>query len=132
MSSKRWQPLFEVALISAVAFLIHTLVFYLKPNPILVEQLYYTLPQLYSFFVTCSFIIVFVLILVKQRNIDYVGYSFMLLTVLKMIVSYFYLLPILQLQNQNIRFEKINFFVVFALFLTMETVVTARILNNKQ
>jgi len=30
----------------------------------------------------------------------------------------------------NIGYEKINFFIVFIVFLTIETVVTVRILNN--
>jgi hypothetical protein len=31
-----------------------------------------------------------------------------------------------------VRIEKLNFFLIFALFLTIETIVTARILNNKK
>ncbi len=132
MDFKKWKPLLEVLLFSVFMFFLHQACFSNCFSPNQCEQLYYSLPELYSFFCTCSLIIVFSLILVKQKNIDYVGYSFLLLTVLKMVVAYFFLLPLLGTENQNMRFQKINFFAVFALFLTIETVVTARILNNKQ
>jgi hypothetical protein len=49
-----------------------------------------------------------------------------------MAIAYAFLTPILNTEVQNGTFEKSNFFVVFALFLAIETMVTIRILNNKQ
>lgn len=132
MDFKKWQPLLELLLISAVVFASHHFFLSMCFSPAEREKFYYSLTELYTFFFFCSLVIVFVLILVKQKSIDYVGYSFLLLTVLKMVVAYFLLLPILSMEIRNPRFEKINFFAVFALFLTIETLVTARILNNKQ
>jgi hypothetical protein len=54
------------------------------------------------------------------------------LTFIKMGISYILLNPILNSSSQFLKVEKINFFITFALFLTIETVVTIRILNNKQ
>jgi hypothetical protein len=45
---------------------------------------------------------------------------------------YLILKPILQLNTHDNSLEKINFFMIFALFLTIETVLTIRILNRKQ
>ena len=67
-----------------------------------------------------------------EKNMDYVGYIFLLLTSVKIAISYAVLYPILNSGNLNVNVEKINFFVIFALYLTIETVVTIRILNNKQ
>lgn len=132
MSYKKWSPLLEVLFFTIVFFLMHQLFIKLFGTTVLFEQFHYCLAELYLFFGVCSFTIILILILVNRKNIDYVGYSFMLLTILKMIVSYIYLLSILNPENQNIRYEKLNFFVVFVLFLAIETFVTARILNNKQ
>jgi len=49
-----------------------------------------------------------------------------------MAISYAILYPISHSGNQNVKTEKIDFFIIFALFLTIETIVTIRILNNKQ
>jgi hypothetical protein len=68
----------------------------------------------------------------KEKNIDSVGQTFLLLTSIKMVVAYVLLHPILQSTNQLLTAEKVNFFITFALFLTIETVVTIRILNKKQ
>jgi hypothetical protein len=86
----------------------------------------------YGFFFVCSVVILFILIKVKDKNIDNVGYTFLLVTFIKMGISYAVLSPILHSGNPNIQIEKLNFFVIFALFLTIETIVTARILNKKQ
>jgi hypothetical protein len=49
-----------------------------------------------------------------------------------MVGAYAVLYPILHLPGAEAKIEKIDFFIVFALFLAIETVVTIRILNNKQ
>ncbi len=46
-------------------------------------------------------------------------------------ISYLLLEPILHSGNPNVKIEKMNFFIVFALFLTSETVLTVKILNSK-
>jgi len=55
-----------------------------------------------------------------------------LVTCVKMALSYVILHPIIHSDTQNIKIEKIDFFIIFALFLAIETIVTIRILNNKQ
>jgi len=49
-----------------------------------------------------------------------------------MAISYAVLSLIIHSGNQNLKTEKINFFIIFALFLTTETIVTIRLLNNNQ
>ena len=60
------------------------------------------------------------------------GYAFMALTSLKIGILLFWAQPILKNTAEIAKFEKINFFILFALFLAIETIVAAQILNNKQ
>lgn len=132
MNLKKYWPVFEITGISIVAYILHKLIFYfLRDNPKL-SNFYYPVETEYVFFLLCSIVILLVLIQVKARNIDNVGYTFLLLTSIKMMLSYAFLKPILNLGGANLAIEKINFFIIFAVFLAIETIVTIRILNNKQ
>ena len=132
MNFKKYRPILEVLLLSAVVYFVHKLVFFLNGSNPKFQDFHFPIETIYEFFFICSVIIVFILIKVKEKNIDNVGYTFLLVTFIKMGISYAVLSPILHSGNPNVKIEKLNFFVIFALFLTIETIVTARILNNKQ
>lgn len=132
MNLKKFQPILEVLFLSALVYLIHKLVFFLNDDNPKLQGFNFSIETIYEFFFSCSVIIVFILIKVKEKNIDNVGYTFLLVTCVKMAVSYVVLYPILHSENPNVSIEKLNFFIIFALFLTIETIVTVRILNNKQ
>ena len=55
-----------------------------------------------------------------------------MISCIKMGLAYIMLRPINQFATKNLAFEKKDFFIVFAVFLVIETVVTIRLLNNKQ
>lgn len=113
-----------------LAYVVHKLVFYFfKINQ---EVFYYSLEQLYVLFFILSFGIILILLKIKKRNFDQVGMSFLLLTSIKLGVYYLLLKPILNSKQYDIATEKMNFFALFILFLTIETVVTIRILSEKQ
>jgi hypothetical protein len=131
MNFKKYQPIIEILSISVLAYLVHKLFFYLKGSDLNYNHFYYPIEIIYGFFLICSVIILLILIRIKSKNIDNVGYTFLLVTCIKMGLSYAVLSPILNSGNSNAGYEKINFFVVFALFLTIETIVTIRILNNE-
>jgi len=132
MNFKKYRPILEILLLSIVVYLLHKLVFFLNDNNPKFQNFHFPIEVVDGFFFICSVIILFILIKVKEKNIDNVGYTFLLVTFIKMGISYAVLSPILHSGNPNIKIEKLNFFVIFALFLTIETIVTARILNNKQ
>lgn len=132
MKIKKYQPIFEVLIASIFLFVLHKLFFYFNQDNPKYNNFYFSLETIYGFFCLCSSIVIFILLLVKQKSNDIVGYTFMLVTCLKTAIAFALLNPILNSGNHNIEFEKINFFVIFALFLTIETVVTTRILNNNQ
>ena len=132
MKLKKFQPLLEVFVASFLLFGFHKAFLYFNENNRNYQNFYFSLETIYSFFLVCSLIIVFILIFVKEKSIDNVGNAFLLITVLKIGISFVLLNPILNSGNPNIGFEKMNFFVIFALFLIIETIVTIRILNNNQ
>ena len=132
MNLKKYQPILEVLILSILVYLVHKLFFFLNDNNPKFQDFHFPIEVVYGFFFGCSVVILLILIKVKTKNIDNVGYTFLLVTCIKMAISYAVLSPILHSGNPNVRIEKVNFFVIFALFLTIETIVTARILNNKQ
>jgi hypothetical protein len=132
MKLKKFQPLLEVFIASFLIFGFHKAFFYFNEKNPNYQNFRFSLEKIYSFFLFCSLIIIFILILVKEKSIDNVGNAFLLTTCLKIGISFVLLNPILSSGNSNIGFEKMNFFVIFALFLIIETVVTIRILNNNQ
>ena len=132
MNLKKFQPILEVLFLSILVYLVHKLFFLLNDNNPKFQNFHFPIETVYGFFFFCSVIILLILIKVKTKNIDNVGYTFLLVTCIKMAISYAVLSPILHSGNANVGIEKVNFFIIFALFLTIETIVTVRILNNKQ
>jgi hypothetical protein len=132
MNFKKYQPVLEVIVSSTLVYLVHKLVFFLNENNPKFQSFHFPIEVVYGFFFICSLLIILLLIKVREINIDNVGYTFLLVTCIKMAISYAILSPILHSGNPNLKTEKIDFFIIFALFLTIETIVTARILNNKQ
>ena len=132
MNLKKYRPILEVVFLSMLVYLVHKLVFFLNENHPKLQSFHFPIEVVYCFFFICSLLIILLLIKIKEKNIDNVGFTFLLVTFIKMALSYIILSPILNSGNSNIRTEKFIFFIIFALFLTIETIVTIRILNNKQ
>lgn len=132
MNFKKYQPIIEVIFLSILVYLSHKLFFSLNSNHPKLQGFHFPIEVVYGFFFSCSILIILILIRVKEKNIDNVGYTFLLVTFTKMAISFAILSPILDSGNQNVGTEKINFFIIFILFLTIETIITARILNKKQ
>jgi hypothetical protein len=132
MKLKKHQPILEVIVVAILTFLLHKLFFYLNANNSKFQNFHTSVEALYGFFTICSVIILFILIKVKEKSQEQVGYVFLFVTCTKMGIAYAVLSPILHSGNPNVGIQKINFFIIFAVFLAIETVVTIRILNNKQ
>ncbi|NHM07800.1 hypothetical protein G4D82_11260 [Flavobacterium sp. CYK-4] len=128
MNLKPYRPLAEVVLLSLLAFVLHVLLlpFFVKD----ISSFEHSITFLYSFFTVCSLLIVLTLVRISLKKKDSVGHTFMLLTCIKMVLAYVLLHPILNSARADIKIEKINFFLIFALFLTIETTVAIRMLNK--
>lgn len=110
-------------------FIIHVLLF--NANLITVKEadFYYSIPQLYGLFFMLSAVILIIVTKISEKNFDNTGMVFMIATSIKMVVAFFLVRPILPLEDNKI--EKINFFIIFILFLLIETIFVAKILNKK-
>lgn len=132
MKTTEFKLLAKMFLFSLLFYLIHKLVFRLF-FPTGIENLFiYSIELLYLFFLVASVLIIGILILVNKKNIDHVGFAFLFLTVTKMGIAFFFMQSILKVKAIHQPTEKMNFFVIFILFLAIETVIAVRILNNKQ
>jgi len=132
MKFKSYKSLFASLIIATIAYLIHKLVFTIAAPKNFESSFVYSIELLYLFFSFFTIIILIILIKINLKNINNVGFSFMFLTSIKMGIAYFFMQPILNSESIFAASEKINFFVIFILFLIIETAVTIRILNNKQ
>lgn len=130
MFLKNYKSFLNLLVAVIIAYGIHKLVFYFFK--ISQDTFYYSLEQLYAIFFILSVIIIAILLKIKERNFDQLGMSFLLLTSSKLVLYYLLLKPILDSKQYNVRTEKMNFFILFIIFLTIETVVTIRILSKKQ
>ncbi|AWA29230.1 hypothetical protein HYN48_03520 [Flavobacterium magnum] len=124
------RPLSETAVLAATAFAGHALLLhFIWPGR--TADWHYPIVALYGFFSLCSLFIAYILGRTKVKNIDSVGSTFMLLTCIKAVLAYVLLHPVLTSGKMDVEFEKMNFFAVFAIFLTIETVVSVRLLQKK-
>jgi hypothetical protein len=132
MLLKNLRPLLTVLLAALVGLGVHKGLFWLWVPQVYESHFVYSLPFLYSCFAAFSLVIVLILQMVKEKSIDNVGFAYLFLTGLKMVVAYVFMMPILALHLAKTPTEKMSFFGVFIYFLAIETLVTIRILNNKQ
>ena len=131
MNFKKYRPILEVLVLSALIYQIHKLFFFWNLKNPKFQNFHFTIEVVDGFFFICSLVVIAILIKVKTKNIDNVGYTFILVTFIKMAISYTVLSPILESENLNIKEEKTNFFIIFAIFLAIETIVTIRMLSRK-
>ena len=129
---EKYQAILEVLLASIVLYIGHKLFFVFSKYNEISHSFNYSIETLYLFFTICSLILLFILIKVKEKNIDNVGHTYLLLTFIIMALSYFFLYTILKDTHEYSKIEKINFFIIFALFLATETTISIRLLNKNQ
>ena len=122
-----------IATIAAIVLYIANRLLFLLPEPAMYYTVYhYSLEALYGFFLLCALLVLFIANSVHSQSPDNTGYVFMGVTLLQMGVAYLMLRPLLGFDDPAISFERKNFFAVFILFLAIETLLTIRLLNNKQ
>ncbi|RXR33595.1 hypothetical protein EQG68_05050 [Flavobacterium piscinae] len=131
MDLKRLWFFFGLLKYTIPVFIIHLLLFQLSDLKAAAQNFYWSIPVLYLIYFVFSKIILFLLVQVSTKNFDNVGMTFLVITSAKMAVSYFIVRPILNSPLEN-TIEKANFFFIFILFLTIETLITIRLLNKKQ
>jgi hypothetical protein len=129
MNLKRNKSFLHLIALAVITYLLHKLVLF--AFDINVDSFYYSLEILYVLFLGLSTLVFIVLLIVKEKSFDNVGMSFLLATSVKMVFCYIILRPLLQVPGHANKIEKINFFMIFFMFLSIETILTIRILNEK-
>lgn len=130
MSFKIRSPFLNLSILVFIIYILHRFIFY--GFNIKDDTFHYSLEVLYLFFFFLSAIIFKILLKVKQKSFDNVGMSFLLATSIKMIFCYLIVRPLLHLPTPNDPIERINFFCLFVVFLTIETLFTIRLVNEKE
>jgi hypothetical protein len=130
MFLKNFKLIFHLYILAFSTYIIHKAAFFIfKLNDL---NFHYSLEVLYLIFLLLATIVLTIILRFKKDKFDSIGMFFMLGTFIQMFVAYFVLRPILSDKFHNIRFEKINFFITFILFLLFETLLTVRLLNEKR
>ncbi len=122
---------FATIVLAAILFFINRLILEHHNFKASFELFQVSLAFIYFIFTVFSILILITLIIVNHKNKDVVGMTFMLITTFKTILYYVIFSKIITSDNSN-TVERINFFVVFILFLVIETLITMRLLNKKQ
>ena len=126
------KPVLSTFLYALITYIVYQIIFYLFGFNKIAIQFQYSNTFLFGLFTFLSMLIIALLLLVKTKYFDSIGYAFMALTSLKIGLLLFWARPILKSTLAIAKFEKGNFFILFAVFLAIETIVAIRILNNKQ
>lgn len=130
MQSKKYALLIKVLLIALpLAFFNYLALKYLLPEDVF-KAFHYSVLELYLFFTIASVLVLGVLIRMKDKHRDQLGYVFLLASSIKLAFCYLMLLPVLQKEGIAADWEKINFFMIFVLFLAIEVVFTSKLLND--
>lgn len=120
-----------LGLLAGLLLLLNTLYYRFAGQAISTDSFIYPLAVIYALFFILSSIIFVVLHLVNKKNKEQLGYTFLLATGLKMAICYLFARPIIA-RGEDAAGEKVNFFIIFIVFLVIEAYYTARLLNNKQ
>ncbi len=125
MKSFQVWPILQTVAMAVVVFSIHSLTHYFLDRADILEEL----AKVYGVLAIASVLIISCLIFVRNRNLDNVGYAFMLLTCIKMIIAYLVLKPLLPPDNTGL--SKFDLIIAFFSLLLIETFVTVRLLNKR-
>lgn len=117
--------------LTVLVFSIHLLWQWVFPEQNLSEVSSYTLPQIYLVQVVLSIIVLFGLLLVKQVAIGFLGFSFLALLALKLVVSYLFISPALAENSQN-NLVKYTFLFVLFVFMFYDMFIGIKVLNQQQ
>nr|WP_315223858.1 hypothetical protein [uncultured Flavobacterium sp.] len=130
MFFKNYRPFLQLFFLAATAYILHRAVFFgLHINT---KNFFYSIELLYLIFFGTTALLYIIVLVVKKKNFEIVGMSFLFGTFAQMLLGYLILRPVLENKSEEVTIEKINFFAIFILFLLFETLLTIRLLNEKR
>jgi len=130
MLLKNYKPVFYLFCLALTAYILHKAIFFFCE--INIQNFHYSLELQYLFFFGISVLLYLILLIVKKKNFEIVGMTFLFGTFAQMLLGYLILQPILKIKTGETDVEKISFFITFVLFLLFQTLLTVRLLNEKR
>lgn len=124
----KYKAILWMSICAFVMYGIHYFIFTITDS----AKMQFNLAGTYVFFWICAAVVLFAVHIAHKKSPDNTGYAFIGATLLQMGLSYIMLRPILEMGGEKGEFGKMNFFAIFILFLAIETLLTIRLLNNKQ
>ncbi|MDH3381642.1 MAG: hypothetical protein OEL54_02985 [Flavobacteriaceae bacterium] len=113
-----------------ITLLLHGAQYGIQKNIFDSISFYYPTYAIYLFHFTITFLILLSLIAVKNVFFEKTGFAFMALSLLKMLASVIFLLPLIQSEKINYIPDVIAFFVPYFLFLFFEIFYSIKLLNS--
>lgn len=86
--------------------------------------------NIYLFHFIITLFIYLFLIFVNKNYFDKTGFAFLATSILKMMASIIFLIPLIQSKSINLIPDVFAFFIPYFLFLTFETFFAIRLINN--
>jgi hypothetical protein len=86
----------------------------------------------YIFLVVLNIISFLLLLIIKTKKPDYVGYTFLGLVLIKMILSFTFLFPTIKSEITNKEYIILMFFALYFVYLIFETILTVKLINSKK
>ena len=130
MNWREYSTIFTLLIIAPILAGFHMLIINYLVDAEIYQAFHYSLPLLYSLFTAASAIILLIGIITKHRSPEQVGNVFLVTTSVKLALCYALIYPIMNTDTSSAHFEKINFFVIFILFLAIEVVLTSKLLKE--
>ena len=115
MNLQKFKSLFTLLVFAIIGYASHKVIFHFWVPKTYEDSFIYTVELLYLFFFFFSSMLILVLDKVKQKSINSVGYTFLLLTTIKMAIAYVFLKPILAANLEKTPTEKMSFFIISCL-----------------
>lgn len=131
MFSKKYSSILAVLISSVVLYFVHKGFVGALGLSAIFSNFNTPLELLYFVFGLAASLITFVLIFVKDKDYNQVGMAFLGLITVKMIAVYLVFKPKIPTITGAVNYEKINFIILFILFLVIETIVAIKILKIK-
>lgn len=132
MSRKKYAVLIRLFQIVPILAVLHILIFKFCISAPVYQEFQYPLYGVYLFFFILSLGILLILIRIKETKPEQIGFVFLVLISIKFALSYAFLMPVLEQHTDGAYVEKVNFFMIFIIFLALEVFLTSRLLNDKE
>ena len=129
---KPYSLLLKITGTAVILYALNKLLFLLPDFAEVYTRYHHSLELLYIFFLVCAIVVLAAVIVVHKKSPDNTGFAYVGGTLIQMAASYAMLRPLLAAPEGTAGFEKVNFFIVFILFLATETILAIGILNKKQ